>query len=304
MDLIGGLINLFLVMLIAPVLDGFARKVRARIHCRIGPPILQTWYDIIKLFKKKDIDAEVSSRLYLISPYLSLAFSLVAALIIPIGCKKPPLGFTGDVLLLVYLLASSSLLVAFGSTASGNPFSGIGAGRMLSLTVLGEGMLAGSIVTFSVIAGSLRIGSITELLSTSPRLAAAVALIPLAVFVYLESERVPFDIHEAEPEIVGILVEFSGRKLGLIKYSMMIRSTVLTTLLIDLAVPWWLADSYMIPFYIISIILWLLLLLLLTLIFTIVDSSLARYRISMAIEGLVPFLCISFLSIVLAFLGV
>ncbi|MGC9020714.1 MAG: respiratory chain complex I subunit 1 family protein [Candidatus Methanodesulfokora sp.] len=304
MVLIEALINLALVMLIAPILDGFARKVRARIQCRMGPPILQTWYDIIKLFKKRDIDPEISGKLYSISPYLSLAFSLIAVLIIPIGCREPPLSFTGDVLLLIYLLASSSLLMAFGSTASGNPFSGIGASRMLSMMILGEGMLAGSIITFSVFSGSLRIGSVIKILSTSPHLATTVALIPLAVFVYLESERVPLDIHEAEPEIIGLLVEFSGRKLGLMRYSLMIRSTVLATLLIYLAFPWWLADSYISPFYPISIILWLLLLFLLTFIFTVLDSSLARYRINNAIESLVPFICISFLSIVLAFLGV
>jgi len=301
LDVLGAILNAALVLLIAPVLDGFSRKIRAKVQCRIGPPLLQTWYDLLKLFRKRDIDPSTSSQLYLVAPYVSLAFSITAALIVPIGRIEPPLSFTGDIILLLYLLASSSLLIAFGGTSSGNPFSGLGASRMLSLTILAEGMLAGSIITFSAMANSLKISSIVSYVLSSPKLAAAVALIPLAVFIYVESERVPFDIHEAEPEIIGILLEYSGRKLGLIKYSILIKYAVLLALFFDLAFPWLLHPG--IPYFL-SLISWLIFALLMTFIFTIVDSSLARYRIDMAIRGLVPFLCISFLSIILAFLGV
>jgi len=121
----------------------------------------------------------------------------------------------------------------------------------------------------------------------------------LGVCAYVESARIPFDIPKAEPEIIdGYLIEYSGRKLGLMIYSLLIKQFALLSLIVALALP-----HARLPLAL-SFIVWLFEILCLTVLFTVVEVCWARYKINIGIKCLSILICFSALSLILAILGV
>ena len=96
------IVNILIVLILSPFFDGFTRKVRALIQSRIGPPPLQSYYDIIKLMGKEDLKSTINP-LFRLSPYLSIISIGMASLLIPITELTPPLNFWGDIFLFIYI---------------------------------------------------------------------------------------------------------------------------------------------------------------------------------------------------------
>src|SRR5512143_2129594 len=93
-----GLLQALLVALAAPLYSGLARVLRAKMHSRHGPPLLQNYYDLIKLVKRQEILPAQGSLVFRITPYLVVVAALLAAMIIPILITQSPFGWVGDML--------------------------------------------------------------------------------------------------------------------------------------------------------------------------------------------------------------
>jgi formate hydrogenlyase subunit 4 len=233
-----GAFNLLLTLLAAPLLDGFLRKVRARIHSRQGPPVLQTYYDLAKLMVKED-QRGVNNFIFSAAPVVCLGSVLVAALFVPMG-GVTPLGFAGDLLVLVYILALAPVSMCMGGMASGSPYAYIGASREVMLLVVVEPVLAVALMAAAVKAHSLMlVHCINRYVSGPPDISLIIGAIAFFLILQPEFSKVPFDLAEAEQEIMeGPLVEYSGRKLALLKWSMYSKQIVLIALLVGAFVPW------------------------------------------------------------------
>jgi len=233
-----GLFNLLLVLAAAPLLDGILRKVRARIHSRQGPPVWQTYYDLAKLMVKED-QAAVNNFLFNAAPVVCLGSILLAALFVPMG-GVVPLGFAGDGLVLVYVLAMAPLFMCLGGMASGSPYAYVGVSREVMLLMVVEPVLAVAVITMAIKAHSLVLTNcIDRYASGTPEV--SLIICAAAFFLVLQPEvgKVPFDLAEAEQEIMeGPLVEYSGRKLALLKWSMYSKQIVLYALLAGGFLPW------------------------------------------------------------------
>ena len=95
--------NLAMALLVAPVLAGIVRKyVRALVHSRQGPPLLQPYYDLAKLLGKEDLRTSPAAIINY-APTVVLAAMMTAALLIPMGVAGPFHGH-GDMALLIYML--------------------------------------------------------------------------------------------------------------------------------------------------------------------------------------------------------
>ncbi len=230
------LANVAALLIIAPIIDGIERKIKAKLQCRKGPPILQTWYDLVKLFKRPSIVTEESSLAYIISPYIIFANMVFALALVP-SFTRISLSFFGDVIVLIYLIASSSIFLAIGSISSGNVFATIGANREISLAALSKLLMALVLATFATLKRSLTLETLFPIIPPYT-LSAIVSIILFAIIAYIESYKLPFDIPEAEPEIIdGILVEYSGRSLGILKYSIYLKRILLFTIIVYLILP-------------------------------------------------------------------
>ncbi|RLG75536.1 MAG: formate hydrogenlyase subunit 4 [Thermoprotei archaeon] len=230
------LANIAAILIIAPIIDGIERKIKAKLQCRKGPPILQTWYDLVKLFRRPSIVTEEYSLAYVISPYIIFANMILALALVP-SFTRISLSFFGDIIVLVYLIASSSIFLAIGSISSGNVFATIGANREISLATLSKLLMALVLATFATLKRALTLGSIFPIIPPCT-LSAIISIILFAIIAYIDCYKLPFDIPEAEPEIIdGILVEYSGKSLGVLKYSTYLKRILLFTIIVDLILP-------------------------------------------------------------------
>ena len=233
-----GVFNILLVLLAAPLLDGVLRKVRARIHSRQGPPVLQTYYDLAKLMVKED-QSWSNNFLFNAAPVICLGSVLLAALFVPMG-GVVPLGFSGDLLVLVYVLTLAPIFLCLGGMASGSPYAYVGVNREIMLLMVGEPVLAGALSSTAVKANSLMLAQcIDRYVSSAPEISLIVGAIAFFLILQPEVSKVPFDLAEAEQEIMeGPLIEYSGRKLALLKWSMYSKQIVLIGLFTGVFLPW------------------------------------------------------------------
>lgn len=197
------------------------RKIYARIQRRVGPPFLQPFADLVKLAAKEDLVPEKAERImFTIAPIAGLAAVFAAFLYLPIVAPIGLHSFNGDLIVVLYLLTIPTLALFLGGWYSGNIFSQQGGMRVASLLFSFEIPFFLALFTQSLIVGSWRMSDIVTFELTHPLEHLVVGLGFVIGIISLQGklERLPFDIPEAETEIVsGPLVEYSGRRLALIR---------------------------------------------------------------------------------------
>jgi formate hydrogenlyase subunit 4 len=220
-------LNLALAVSIAPILDGVRRKLTARLQNRIGPPILQTWYDLLKLFRKETLVPETGGFLALIIPVTAFTVSLSMFAIVPTITIDPPI--EGGIIVFIHLAVLSAFLLAIAGSASGNPYGIVGGSREVILATVIEPSIIISLINLAVLGKSMSFEKIVQNTQNSYLyLWLAAALIIYFLCIIAESGRVPFDIPEAESELTGgPTVEFSGKLLAFIKFGELIRVVAL-----------------------------------------------------------------------------
>lgn len=232
-----GFINIVVALVLAPLFEGIMRKIRAVVHSRQGPPILQPYYDLAKLLLKED--HQVSDNfLFKIAPVFCLGTVILAALFTPM-VTQAPLGFAGDALVLVYLLTMSAIFIILGGMASGNPYAFLGSNREMMLLLVVEPVLAITVLTCALKAHSLVLGKISAFVAGGPTFSLVIAGLAFFLVIQPEMAKVPFDLAEAETELMeGPFIEYSGRKLALFKWAFYAKQVVFVSLFAGIFLPW------------------------------------------------------------------
>jgi formate hydrogenlyase subunit 4 len=295
-----GLANVVLVLLVAPFCQGVLRKVTARVQSRQGPPLRQPYYDLLKLLGKEDVECGVTPGMQRFAVYLSLAAVLTVACMAPMGSGSP-LNSAGDAIVLVYLLTLCGICTLLAGLASGSTYSLIGISREMMSMVALEPLFAIAIIVGALHVQSLRLDKVlngSAYAGSRPWsgiIMLGVMLLAFQAFV----QRVPFDTAEAETELMeGPLMEYSGPKLALFKYTQMAKLIVYSALFIGLFVPW--GSHLRLPFP------WLwfwVKVLVLVLLVTLVAATHARYRIDQAIRYYASLLAVALVALVIASCG-
>ncbi len=238
-----------IILLVVTNLVYAERRISAFIQNRIGPNrvgpwgLLQSPADVLKLFIKEDIvPKEANKFLHTLAPVISISVALITFAVIPFGNTINLFGF--DIKLMIadinvgvlYILALTSLGV-YGITLSGwssnNKYSLLGSLRSAAQMISYELSMGLSIVGVIMIAGTLRLDRIVELQSGFAWNAflTPIGFVTFVVASFAETNRLPFDLPEAEPELVGgYHTEYSGMKFGtffLAEYANMITSSAL-----------------------------------------------------------------------------
>ena len=228
------------------LLCGIDRKLVARMQKRIGPPVLQPFYDFFKLLGKETIVPAAANRtVFLIAPLVGLAAQVVLQLFIPVFQFSAFHG-VADVIVILYLLLIPALSVILGAASSGSPYAGVGLSREM-VTILSVelplvlvllavartvGNALGTGLCFSltdIVGYQIVNGSLITRLSMLPAVAAMLLIIPG------ETGSHPFDAAEAETEICeGMLAEYSGAPLAVYKLSHAVKLLTMTSLFVAL----------------------------------------------------------------------
>ncbi len=232
------LVNVAIALFLSPLCEGIMRKIRAAIHSRIGPPITQPYWDLLKLLGKEDLRS-TDGMVYASLPALTLASTLLLASLIPMGAGAP-LAFAGDMIVVIYVAAMSGVLIMLGGFASASPYAFIGSCREMMMLLSVEPVLAIALVVGAFKAGTLSLGGIEDWqVQNGPSISMAIAGVALFLALQAMSGKLPFDIAEADQEIMGgPFVEQSGPRLALLRWAMWVKQLVLVFLLVGVFFPW------------------------------------------------------------------
>ncbi len=245
-----GIIIILGSLILSLFLKGIDRKVAARMQGRVGPPLRQPFRDVSKLMQKENIiPDDAVGWVFDTMPALALVSTLAIILYLPLGPLNPVLGRYGDLILIIYLFALPALAMALGGFSSGSPVGAIGAQREMVIMMSYEFPLAIIIFTRAwVFSGQGLAGLALDTYRTNPIWgmvgvvgAFGLILLILALLAVIPGElaKIPFDQAEAETELAdGVLVEYSGRNLGLFYIADAMKTLALASLFIALFLPW------------------------------------------------------------------
>ena len=225
-------------LLLAPLLPGLINKVKAWVAGRRGPPVLQLYYDLARLWRKGVVLSTLASPGFIAGAAVAWVAVLAAALLLPLGPLGASLSFRGDVILLVYLLALARFCTAWSALETGSAFEGIGAAREVSYAVLAEAAIVAAVLSLSV-----QTGSVSLVTMLSPSAGAGAVLLAAGLFTVLLAEncRVPFDDPNTHLELTMIhevmVLDHSGPPLAAILHGASVKLLLFAVLLIQAVLP-------------------------------------------------------------------
>jgi formate hydrogenlyase subunit 4 len=240
-----------LVLLLAPLLTGFVRKVKARLLRRQGPPLLQPYRDLIRLLRKDVVLAENASWLFRAAPYVIFAATWVAASLVPTFRTGLLFSWTADLIAIIALLGSARFFLALAGLDVGTSFGGIGSSREVMIASLAEPAMLMIVFTLALVAGSTQLSTMAGFLVSSAvglRVSLGLALIALIMVAIAENARIPVDNPATHLELTmvheAMVLEYSGRHLALIELSAALKLLLYISLIACIFVPWGLASPH------------------------------------------------------------
>jgi len=251
---IAGLLGLYGFVSLASLLwEGIDRKLVARMQRRVGPPLIQPFYDFLKLLSKETIVPNTANYMFRAAPVLALATAIALLAYTPMGFT-PILASRGDVIVFIYLLALISFFKIVGAISSGSPYAKIGAAREATIMVSREPAMMLAIFAIMWRLGKLGVAkpfsmgvfyqhNIWEIGTPMSFVGAIVLLYVFCVWLASEIEVGFFNIPDAEEEIAeGLLVEYSGRYLALLKLTKALKAYIAASLVVAIFFPWGVAN--------------------------------------------------------------
>jgi len=240
------LVQVALVLIGGPVLVGWMAKVRARAEGRVGAPTTQVLRDVAKLLTKERMRAHTSSAFLALAPVVVLAATVVAVAITPLVSTAPVLGSSADILVVVYLVLTGSVVMALAGLDAGTAFGGMGSSRAVTIGALAEPALLVGVVALAIQAGSTNLPQIIARTLSHPTWVAGptrlLALAALLIVVIAETGRMPVDNPSTHLELTMIheamVLEYAGPDLALVSLAAAARLSLLTGLVATLFVPW------------------------------------------------------------------
>ncbi|MEI6859295.1 MAG: respiratory chain complex I subunit 1 family protein [Shewanella sp.] len=234
-------VQALIMISLAPLATGFSRVLRAKMHSRKGPGILQDYRDIRKLLRRQDITPNPSGIIFKVMPLILMSSMLLVAMALPTVTNYSPFPIAGDVITDIYLFAIFRFFFALSGLDSGSIYAGVGSERELTLGVLVEPILMLSIFTMALMAGTFDLGYISTYMATeswSVPGAVMLAGTACAFAVFIEMGKLPFDCAEAEQELQeGPITEYSGSGLAMVKLGLGLKQLVIAQLFLAIFVP-------------------------------------------------------------------
>jgi formate hydrogenlyase subunit 4 len=239
--------QMVLVLLLAPALLGFTRKVKARLLRRRGPPVLQPYRDLLRLIRKEAVLAENASWLFRSGPYMIFAATWVAAALVPTFATGLTFSWAADMIAIVALIGSARFFLALVGMDVGTSFGGIGSSREMMFASLAEPAMIMIVFTVALVAGSTQLSVVANhmLELGSLRVSLGLALVALIIVAVAENARIPVDNPATHLELTmvheAMVLEYSGRHLAVIELAAALKLLLYVSLIACIFVPWGLA---------------------------------------------------------------
>lgn len=237
-------IHVILLLAMPPLLIGVINKTKAWFGGRVGPPLLQLYYDIFKLMRKSMVLSDTTTWIFVAAPLMTLAAVLVAGLLVPFGHAHAPISFVGDLILFAYLFGLARFLTTAAALDTGSSFEGMGASREVTFACFSEPALFFAFLVLVKISGSLTLTNMLRAtVDVSVTASAPLILIAIGLFVVLLAEncRIPVDDPNTHLELTMIhevmVLDHSGPLFGVILYAASLKLFVLGSVLLHIITP-------------------------------------------------------------------
>lgn len=241
----------FLLLLAgAPLVRGVIARLKATLQRRQGASVLRPYFDLWKLFHKEDISPPSASWLFRAGPGMAFALTAAAAAFVPVLSSAGILSFSGDFILLIYLLAFARFLMMLGALDPGSSFGGMGASREAMISALAEAPLLLALMALAMLAKSASLAPLVEWTGKQDFFdISAVHVLALSAMVFVvlaETGRIPVDNASTHLELTmlheAMVLEYSGPSLALIEWAHALKLNLLVALVIALFAPWGVAS--------------------------------------------------------------
>jgi formate hydrogenlyase subunit 4 len=237
--------QMFIVLALSPLLTGFVRKLKARLLRRQGPPLLQPYRDLARLLRKEVVLADNASWFFRAIPYLILAYTWVAAALVPTFATGLTFSWSADLIAIIALLGAARFLLALAGMDVGTSFGGIGSSREVMIATLAEPSMIMILFTLALVARSTQLASIADfMLSTHVglRVSLGLSVAALMMVAIAENARIPIDNPATHLELTmvheAMVLEYSGRHLALIELAASLKLLLYISLIACVFVPW------------------------------------------------------------------
>ena len=241
-------VQMLLVLLLAPLLTGVVRKVKARLLLRRGPSVIQPYRDLVRLLRKEVMLARNASWLFRATPYLIFAATWVAAALVPTFAVGLQFSWSADLIAIAALLGSVRFFLALAGLDVGTSFGGIGSSREVTIASLAEPAMIMIVFTLALIAGSTQLSTVASYMLSQDvglRVSLGLALVALIIVAIAENARIPVDNPATHLELTmvheAMVLEYSGRHLAVIELAASLKLLLYVSLVACVFVPWGLA---------------------------------------------------------------
>lgn len=240
------LLHLSLALVFAPLLLGVVNRVKAHFAGRTGAPLLQPYFDLLKLLQKGAVYSRTTTWVFRAGPLVSLAAALAALTLLPLGGLPALVAFPGDLLLFAGLLALGRFFTVAAALDTGSAFEGMGASREAWFSTLSEPALLLALAAMAKRSGQLSLsglyeGLTLESLSASGGPALLLAAAALAVVFLAENSRIPFDDPNTHLELTMVhevmVLDHGGPDFAFIQYGAALKLWALGSLLTGILLP-------------------------------------------------------------------
>jgi formate hydrogenlyase subunit 4 len=243
-------LQMLLVLVLAPLVLGVTRKVKARLLRRRGPSVFLPYRDIWKLMHKEAVLAHNASWIYRAAPYLIFAATWVAAALVPTYASGLLFSWSADLIAIVALLATARFALALAAMDVGTAFGGIGSSREMLIASLAEPAMLLIAFTVALVAGTTQLSTIAAHMIQDPvglRVSLGLALFAFVLVAVAENARIPIDNPSTHLELTmvheAMVLEYSGRHLAVIEAAAALKLVLYFSLLICLFVPFGMATA-------------------------------------------------------------
>src|SRR6185312_7574694 len=234
------LIQIALLIAMAPLVRGTIARVKAVIQNRRGASVWRPYADLVKLFQKQDLVPASASPVFRLAPRIVFAATIAAVLFVPVLQTAAALSVPGDFIVLVYLLALARFFLLLGAMDGGSAFGGMGASREALVSTLAEAPFLLALAAAAIAAREMSLSGIAgwTLAQNPTRISAvhALAFAALALVSIAETGRIPVDNPTTHLELTMIheamVLEYSGPSLAWIEWASSIKLTLVIALLV------------------------------------------------------------------------
>ena len=297
--------NLTLALFLSPLLLGIIRKVKSIIAGRKGAPILQLYYDIYKLLQKGAVYSKTTTFVFRMGPIVGFSSLVLAASMVPFLSRPALLKFSGDILLVTYLLGLVRFVTVLAALDTGSAFEGMGASREVWFSALSEPAFLFSMAVLAKITGYWSISDVYSAMPVRFQSSAFIPMITITAVLFLislvECSRIPFDDPTTHLELTMIhevmVLDHSGPDLALIEWGSAIKLWIFGILTIGILIPRYFGNSFL------NYLMYVLGLIIFSVAIGVVESIMARVRLLLVPGRLVSGLMLAILGFMLVLIG-